>query len=88
MTCKDCLHDGVCFKQVCWKDNLEASLAHKGCESFADKSRFVEIVRCKNCKYYNEDGCSPGCGWCEFFEKGEFNSHFCYGGERKENEGD
>lgn len=44
----------------------------------------VEVVRCLDCKFYNEDNCSPGCGWCEFLEMGQFDSHYCYGAERKE----
>ena len=43
----------------------------------------VEVVRCKDCEYYNVSCCSPGCGWCEHFERGEFDSHYCYGADRR-----
>ena len=44
----------------------------------------VAVVRCKDCLYYNTYGCSPGCGWCEHFDRGEFDNHYCYGADRKD----
>lgn len=44
----------------------------------------VEVVRCKDCKYYNEDCMSPHSGWCECLERGEYENHFCSYAERKE----
>lgn len=43
----------------------------------------VEVVRCKNCLYYNTFGCSPGFGWCEHFDRGEFDEHYCYGADMR-----
>ena len=42
------------------------------------------VVRCKDCEYYNRDNMSPGTGWCECLERGEYENHFCSYGERKE----
>lgn len=44
----------------------------------------VEVVRCKDCVYYNEDNMQPHSGWCEYLERGEYNEHYCNYGERKE----
>ena len=44
----------------------------------------VPVVRCGECKYYIRELMSPGSGWCECFERGEYEKHFCSYGERKE----
>ena len=44
----------------------------------------VEVVRCRECKYYIRELMSPGSGWCECLERGEYEKHFCSYGERKE----
>ena len=46
MTCKDCLYN----------KNCKVLAGHKvadvnGCTAFEDKSKWVKIVRCKDCKY-------------------------------------
>lgn len=46
--------------------------------------RMVEVVRCRECEYYNEDCMSPHSGWCECLERGEYNEHFCSYGKRVE----
>lgn len=38
----------------------------------------------KKCKYYIRELMSPGSGWCECLERGEYEKHFCSYGERKE----
>lgn len=43
----------------------------------------VEVVRCGECKYYIRGLMSPGSGWCECLERGEYEKHFCSYGERK-----
>ena len=44
----------------------------------------VEVVRCGECKYYIRELMSPGSGWCECLERGEYEKHFCSYGQRKE----
>ena len=48
-TCKDCLHYEACVNEV------NRRTAHKEgaekCKTFKDKTLFVEVVRCKDCKY-------------------------------------
>ena len=44
----------------------------------------VPVVRCGECKYYIRELMSPGSGWCECLERGEYEKHFCSYGQRKE----
>lgn len=42
MTCKNCLHDGVCYTQeVC--NDIEQQLKDFGCEDFTDRSEWVHL---------------------------------------------
>lgn len=43
----------------------------------------VPVVRCKRCKNYNTFGCADGFGWCENFNNGVTDEHYCSYGERK-----
>lgn len=45
-----------------------------------------EVVRCKDCKHYNTSSCADGFGWCEYFNNGAIDKHFCSYGERKDKE--
>ena len=89
MTCKDCIH-----YEVCATKEEKISLATKVKELVADnftcfknKADFVEVVRCKDCKYGElDDPALPnqrfcrhnGCDWNN-------ENHFCSYGERKKN---
>ena len=46
----------------------------------------IDIVRCKECKYWNTDGCWEGCGECEWAYYLTKPDDFCSYGERKESE--
>lgn len=37
----------------------------------------VVVVRCKNCEYYNTDGCTDGLGWCEKHNNGHMDEDYC-----------
>ena len=72
MTCKDCLHDGVCYMQEACND-IQAWVNAALCEDFKDKSNFAEVKHGQNLnvKYAecDEFRCSE-CGihlkdWCE-----------------------
>ena len=41
----------------------------------------VPVVRFGECKYYIRELMSPGSGWCECLERGEYEKHFCSYGE-------
>lgn len=45
----------------------------------------VEVVRCKNCKNYDATGCADGFGWCEAWDGGRCDNHYCNFGERRSN---
>ena len=44
-----------------------------------------ELVRCKECKFYNTTGCQTGYGWCEnpVVSTGVYDEWYCADGERK-----
>lgn len=53
MTCYDCIHDGVChIQEMSTGLEMEEYLKEFGCDDFKNKADFVEVVRCKDCKYY------------------------------------
>lgn len=49
------------------------------------------IGRCGECKEYDTENCSEGCGWCQVWDIGRFDDGFCdkfksKGREENENE--
>ena len=44
----------------------------------------VEVVRCKDCKNYDDKFGIDNCGWCDEFNCGTSDERFCSYGERKE----
>lgn len=83
-TCKDCFH--WC---LCKDDGVFYSQGAEGCASWADKENTVEVVRCKDCDWYREDGSicvNPHCGK-SFYGCRVRQDHFCSYGERKGNDG-
>lgn len=80
MTCKDCLHK-------CYVNDIDLNL--ETCNFFIDKTKFVEVVRCKDCKYFEIDEedelgeCK--CGYITVSYNGALYPHrtdFCSYGER------
>lgn len=47
--CKDCLHYEACLTFS--KFINAARDVEQGCEHFIDRIKYVEVVRCKDCKY-------------------------------------
>ena len=79
MTCKNCIHYGACaFSSIITKD----------CKLFKNKTDFVEIVRCKDCKHRGRWRCPMfTLAYNERINKyvGTNNTQddgFCYRGER------
>ena len=94
MTCNDCLHGELCisrtdtifFNKTEYRDldNVE-----KFCDDFKNKADFVEVVRCKDCKYLYCFSAIDRQFYCKHYPKGlqginivEENP-FCSYGERK-----
>ena len=48
------------------------------------KADVVEVVRCEKCRHYNPSGCANGFGWCEYYNNGAIDEHYCSHGERKD----
>lgn len=42
-----------------------------------------DLVHCKECRHYNTGGCADGFGWCQAWDGGRMDEHFCNFGERK-----
>ena len=61
MMCKDCLHRDGCCNFVPIEGTIEEKAEYlyeclkKPCKDFKNKDDFVEVVRCKDCKYYIPD---------------------------------
>ena len=96
MTCKDCLHRDGCCNFVPIEGTIEEKAEYlyeclkKPCKDFKNKADFVEVVRCRDCKYYETDiwdgeilcGCNNPSGMQDVSADG-----YCsYGERRKENE--
>lgn len=80
-SCYDCIHCEACSDAgdagfSCLKDDVSK------CKHFANKADFVEVVRCKNCRYADDCGtiCHYGVG------KAVEPEHFCSYGERREDD--
>ena len=86
MACKDCLHCEICIDYLAkCAEHGEAERINNLCAKFKNKADFVEVVRCKDCKFSHED--YFGQWWCrknlreETLVKDE--NYFCSYGERK-----
>lgn len=86
MTCKDCFHERVC-NALCPKGLLPYQSAEYPAETFClefkPTSDVVPVVRCRDCESYNTFGCADGFGWCENFNNGVTDEHYCSYGERE-----
>ena len=80
LTCKDCLHVGICGFHLTNHENKE-------CKQFIPAADVVAVVRCKDCKHWDE--IKHGKGWCSGFAPSDVFTdydYFCSNGERKEND--
>lgn len=75
--CSKCIHIDVCGKLVFFGRNC-----NKECIHYNDGSNLVEVVRCKNCKHFEQnpfDGCEV-CTHISGYVRPDFG---CVDGERK-----
>ena len=94
MTCKDCFHFEVCdsgrhIGEYIDDDGVYSEGVEQECKAYKNKSDFVEVVRCRNCKhgqyaYLNDQKIATGVT-CEYDQDRikPFN-HFCGNGERRD----
>ena len=81
LTCKDCIHFDACIIME-YSSYDPAYYQEFGCDGFKNKADVVEVVRCKDCVYSNENGTTchysvgrdtkPN-GFCSDDERGEEN---------------
>ena len=84
MTCKDCIHYGVCMDFTTLKESEFAqnfNQAEMSCDYFKNKADFVEVVRCKDCKRakplifegfykcYRQNACRKAYDFCSYGER-------------------
>ena len=80
--CGDCLYFGMCSHYV---DAEETFPEVGGCHVFKRKDAFVEVVRCKDCKYRYT--AKSGFILCtQHITMTPKDDDFCSYGERKDNE--
>lgn len=85
--CEKCIHYDVCLLH---EDNFIDDVAKNGfCGKFKNKSDFVEVVRCKDCKHCWQYVSIDRMHHIECTFDPECNTpihemHFCCYGERKE----
>ena len=84
MTCKDCVHYEAC-KNTTKVVGLDIdTFTHIGeCVDFKDKNRFVEVVRCKDCKY-GQVTPLKNVIICKKIQSYRIPNDFCSYGKRKE----
>lgn len=85
--CGDCIYYPICGQ---WVEESETfPEIEGGCKVFKSKADFVEVVRCKDCKYYETDIWDGeilcGCGNSSGLNDDKPDGYCCYGERRKEN---
>lgn len=91
--CGDCLYFGFCEKYI---EPEETFPEIGGCHTFKSKDAFVEVVRCKDCQFFDKRGYEEDnrqqampeldFGWCSVLYRTEQACNFCSSGERREGE--
>ena len=81
-THKDCLYKELCesHNDICVTKNLQD--VDKECPNFKSKADFVEVVRCKDCKFSYEHKFFRE-SYCEKTNLKITQHHFCSYGKRK-----
>lgn len=101
MLCDKCIHKPVCKFRFDAKIHEIEKLNFCCCyvevndpDNFIIKGDFmehqpiksvVEVVRCSECYHYNPSCCGNGLGWCEYYNTGATDEHYCSHGEREGN---
>ena len=82
--CKNCIHNNVCDKF----EELVRYMIENGqdCFEFKDRTKYVEVIQCKDCKKSKRHEIFPHSRRCsvEDYKFSHKETHFCSYGERKE----
>lgn len=86
--CKECIHFDVCYLREIDND-IRDSGENPNCLYFSPTADVVEVVRCKDCVWWEARTYGSTIGRCENPHNGlvsEYSEHtdFCNYGERKE----
>jgi Lar family restriction alleviation protein len=79
-----CKTTSCCGRQAKKYSNRETAIAAWNRRANLGSCENELIVRCKNCKHYNQIGCSDGFGWCERMDIGTNDNFYCWLAERSE----
>ena len=81
VTCRDCFHYDACFYHITEETKR---LTVNECPLFVNKADVVEVVRCKDCAYANEDGTR-----CHYWVGRETDPMgYCHKGAKMDGKGD
>lgn len=69
------------------RSNYADQMEMLGYDASGNPLDIVNVVRCKDCVFYNTAGCADGTGWCEIAETGVNDKFFCAAGERRDDNG-
>ena len=83
------LYDMDEIKPINWTDSeqeIQEQLDYKDFKALIEKQPVadaVEVVRCKDCKYYNVNNCVDSFGRCLVNDRVKMDNEFCSYGEQK-----
>lgn len=83
--CKTCFHKDACGAWIRHGIILYNDFQYsvENCPHYHSNENVVEVVRCAECRHYNPGGCANGFGWCEYYNSGATDDHYCSHGERR-----
>ncbi len=70
------------------RSSFADQMAMLGYEPNGNPKDMVEVVRCKDCKQWDEEGSYLGRGWCGWHMKSTGPRFFCADGEIEEDDDD
>lgn len=86
-TCNDCLYCKTCYMVEHYGIDLAENQQEKCCAMYKDKTNFVEVIRCKDCKWHWERECkNPYIHMTNPCSMYTYSTDFCSYGERRDGE--
>ena len=81
--CNDCIHEQTCDQSS--RQLWSIMAGELECTDFKDRNKYVEVVRCKACKYWEQGkGYEPYCNhWGNMMSDTEADDYCSYGERRK-----
>ena len=89
-TCSKCIHFADCLidkRTRYYGKDIACANVEELCKFFKDKSNFVEVVRCRDCKHWDcyggEDAHKGDCNELVGLDSCMYEDDFCSCGERR-----